>query len=112
MGSSRDGVACREGRATTPPYIQLPVRPGIFIGGAGGKGWRQAELTAWAITLMGHSDLVFPEPLEDLPEVTRPPLPTERELLGLTQSSQWGRGLGSCWRDGQGTQGRGAVPIT
>lgn len=39
MGSGRDGVAHREGRATPPPpYIQLPVRPGIFTGGAGGKG--------------------------------------------------------------------------
>lgn len=43
--------------------------------------------------LNGHSDLVFPEPLEDLPEVTRPPfLQSVNSFRGLTQSSQWGRG--------------------
>lgn len=52
--------------------------------------------------LNGHSDLVFPEPLEDLSEVTRPPF-LQSELFPRPHPVV---------TVGQGTQGRGAVPIT
>lgn len=60
-------------------------------------GWREGVTSGRAHGLgnhlNGHSDLVFPEPLEDLPEVTRPPfLQSVNSSRGLTQSSQWGRG--------------------
>lgn len=100
-------MLCRRRTGHTGPAGSLPPRPPQARPGVAAESLAQGPLTS-SNHLNSHSDPVFPEPFEDLPEVPRPQLPAERELLPWSLPVFTVRqGLGLVLEGQAGTRGSG-----